>query len=65
MILAYLICGIAFGMISAVVTAVMGYGLLLALLAYSLGGIVGICVLVAGLLVTERQRGTSLVATEH
>ncbi len=38
MIFACLLVGVVLGLISAIVTAAMGYGLLLALTAYMLGG---------------------------
>ena len=63
MIFACLICGVVLGMISAIVTAVMGYGLILALLAYVLGGIAGTVLLLIMALV-QRPRYAGMVAAE-
>lgn len=63
MIFACLICGVFVGLISAIVTAVMGYGLALALLAYVLGGIAGTLLLLT-LALVQRPRYTGLVAAE-
>ncbi|WP_138935633.1 hypothetical protein [Roseovarius arcticus] len=63
MIFACLICGVVLGFISAIVTAVMGYGLTLALLAYMLGGIAG-TVLLLTLALVQQPRYAGLVAAE-
>lgn len=41
MVLVYILLGIAFGTIAAVVTTLAGGGLLLAILAYIIGGMAG------------------------
>jgi len=56
MIIGYLLCGMVFGMICAVMTFLSGFGILGALLAYSLGGILGVMLsLVPALLMQSRQ----------
>jgi hypothetical protein len=63
MIFACLLVGVVLGLISAIVTAAMGYGLLLALTAYMLGGIAGTMLLLVMALV-QRPRYAGLVAAE-
>lgn len=63
MILAFLICGIALGLISGALTLLLGFGILFALLAYMLGGFTGMGLLLAVALL-RRQPSDGLVATE-
>ena len=63
MIFACLICGVVLGLISAIVTVVMGYGIILALLAYMLGGIAATLLLLT-LAMVQRPRYAGLVAAE-
>lgn len=63
MSLVFLICGITLGLISLVLTLLLGFGILFALLAYVLGGIAGMGLSLA-VVVLRRHSSDGLVATE-
>lgn len=63
MILAFLLSGIALGLLSLALTLLLGFGILSALLAYVLGGIIGMGLSLA-LVLLRRQPSDRLVATE-
>lgn len=42
MVMVLLVCGVALGALSAIITLLLGYGVLWGLLAYMLGGAVGV-----------------------
>lgn len=64
MIIGCLLCGMLFGMLCAVLSVLSGFGILGALLAYSLGGILGMMLtLVPMVLLQNRQdRETGVLA---
>lgn len=64
MIIGSLLCGMLFGMFCAVLSVMSGFGILGALLAYSLGGILGMMLtLIPALMLQGRQgRDTGVLA---
>ena len=63
MVLGFLACGVALGAISAITVFVLGYGILLGLLAYMLGGILG-TVLAVMVALRKQQKDDRLVVAE-
>lgn len=64
MICASLLCGVVLALISAITTAVLGHGLLMAFLAYVLGGIAGTVFLLLAATLMQRLGYARLTTAE-
>ncbi|QCO58138.1 hypothetical protein EOK75_20495 (plasmid) [Pseudorhodobacter turbinis] len=63
MVLGFLACGVALGAVSAITVFTLGYGILLGLLAYMLGGTLGTIVAVM-MALRKQQKHDRLVVAE-
>ncbi len=62
MLVGYLLCGIIVSMLSVVISLIAGFGFFAALLAYVLGGVLGMAVFGLGHLLAQSNRTRLVLA---